>query len=354
VLTSFALVLLGACGAESNSEIAPLGCGDTSGMTPGSGNSPGSSPNKPIGSGGTGSGGTFGTGSGGTSTGTGGTTTPGQAGSTSVAGTAGSSTTTPGNACDATSFTDAIHVVMDVTWAGTSSRQAGSGQIHTWNRLKLSTNGSDISGKMRPCGTILPPTQLTALAGGKKVLIELPDSIWDSAEMPEFDVKGTLSGGADSASVKMNWISTVGITLADVSGAWPKTGKEVQASDVDGDGKPGYSSVPRDGGDYTLPPTSLSAAIAGPWADRVYLVSRHIMAVDGARAACDRAAGAVQVDAFDSHVVGCHLKGAGECDDAQAKFVDENRMIYTVKSATFTLQRVADAATCADVRAAAP
>ena len=72
------------------------------------------------------------------------------------------------------------------------------------------------------------------------------------------------------------------------------------------------------------------------------------------RTSCDEASGTTTVMHFDNHVVGCHINGKGECTSAQADFVDTNRTVFQVLSATIKTRIVPDAATCADVRAALP
>jgi hypothetical protein len=57
---------------------------------------------------------------------------------------------------------------------------------------------------------------------------------------------------------------------------------------------------------------------------------------------------------FDNHVMGCHVMGGQECTAAEATFVDNNRTIFQVSSATNQIKIVPDNATCADVRAALP
>jgi hypothetical protein len=64
------------------------------------------------------------------------------------------------------------------------------------------------------------------------------------------------------------------------------------------------------------------------------------------------------VPMFDSHVVGCHRVSGGDangdCQAADIGFVDDGRTLYKVAGATWTAKRVADTASCADVRAALP
>jgi hypothetical protein len=156
--------------------------------------------------------------------------------------------------------------------------------------------------------------------------------------------------------VNLEWASLVGINLADPKAAWPDsyTGIAAMAQDADGDGKPGYSAVPRSGGGFVLPPTSVGIGGGAPSAEKVYLVSRHLIAVAGARSSCDEMAGTATVSAFDSHVMGCQVRGAGDCNANQTDFVDQNRMKYRVTSATFRAKKLTAAATCANVRQALP
>jgi hypothetical protein len=57
---------------------------------------------------------------------------------------------------------------------------------------------------------------------------------------------------------------------------------------------------------------------------------------------------------FDNHVVGCHIAGGSNCQPADVSFVDQNRTIYEVTSATAQSKILPDNSTCAAVRAALP
>ena len=72
------------------------------------------------------------------------------------------------------------------------------------------------------------------------------------------------------------------------------------------------------------------------------------------RSACDTASGTATFTHFDNHVVGCHVSGGQNCGATDTALVDLNRTAYQVTSATIQSKIVADAATCADVRAALP
>ncbi|HTU57826.1 MAG TPA: hypothetical protein VMF89_05320, partial [Polyangiales bacterium] len=85
------------------------------------------------------------------------------------------------------------------------------------------------------------------------------------------------------------------------------------------------------------------------------LAIRTVMTLNSTVEGCPETySGTANVSKFENHIIGCHVKDGGECNDTQKKFVDDNRTVYTVTSATFTAKRVADDASCAAVRAALP
>lgn len=346
-------LLLAGCGSSGSEVMGPDTARNGGSVgTPASGGSPGSGGSTGVGGAPTGSGGAPGGGSGGAAT-------PGAGGATGAGGApAIDGGTPPAAACGAGVF--AMQVVMDVTWPAGTAAAAGSGKIYLWNRTVLEESGTALSGMLQGCGTSLPETSLTALGriatGGTKILIEVPDPVWDAPSMPKFAVKGTASAATATGMVSLEWASLVGINLPDPKAVWPDsyTGIAAMAQDADGDGKPGYSSVPRSGGGFVLPPTSVGIGGLAPSAEKVYLVSRHLIALSGARTSCDELAGAATVSAFDSHVMGCQVKGGADCNANQTDFVDQNRMKYKVTGATFRAKKLTASATCADVRQALP
>ena len=99
--------------------------------------------------------------------------------------------------------------------------------------------------------------------------------------------------------------------------------------------------------------TSMPPFVALP--QLIYLAIRNIMTLTSMVDGClDSYSGTAQVSNFESHIIGCHVKGGGECTTSQRDFVDSNRTIYNVDQAVFTAQRVDAAATCADIRALLP
>ena len=100
--------------------------------------------------------------------------------------------------------------------------------------------------------------------------------------------------------------------------------------------------------------TLTSLGGSAPVADNLYLVSRTAVGLTGKTTTCEEQSGTATIKYFDSHVVGCHVKGASECTPTQADFIDQSRSIYQATTGTFKSKKIADNATCADVRAALP
>lgn len=286
-------------------------------------------------------------------------TTTDDTGGTTVTDTGGTtptdSTTPPddtaGGCPTLTGGTQAVHVMMNVTWPGTVGTEGGSGVVHVWTRSKFTVTGTNLTATNSPCGSQIPEIVKTPVAGGGKVLAEFPGTIWNSTAMPTFMAMGTTSGFAVGSKVTMTASPViVGTTLADPNGAWPAASAIVGA-DHDGDGKPGITSVPRNGGGYTLPPTSLLRTNS---ADKLYIASRTTSALDGTRDTCTSTKGTATIKNFDNHVIGCHIAGGGECSKSDSDFIDTNRTVYSVKSATFETKMIADGSNCDAVRAALP
>jgi hypothetical protein len=339
------MALAAACGGSSDSQINTGASGSSSTSGPGGSGS--------TGVGGSGSGMTTGTsGSADTDTGSGG----------SSATDSGVVVVPPGDggACPSyASFTLAVQTTMDVTWAAATATDKGMGKVVLWSRSKLTATGTTLAGEGISCGTLLPDVTLNFLgsiaAGGSKVLVEIPTTDWDAPTMPKFPSNGSLAGWSvgSALSLEPNMI-LIGLTMPDPKAAWPASAMGIATVDADSDGKPGILAVPKSGGGYVQPPTAIGLGGSAPVADSVYLVSRTEIALNGKATSCEEQAGTAMVKYFDSHVVGCHVKGAAECNPTQADFIDQTRTVYQATAASFKSKKVADGATCADVRAALP
>jgi prepilin-type processing-associated H-X9-DG protein len=265
-----------------------------------------------------------------------------------------------GNACPAlATFTLVIHVIMNVTWQPGTATNAGSGEVHLWNLSKLDANGTVLTGDTRPCGNVVPPIALNALgslaSGGNSVLIEVPTTVWDAPSIPRLRNTGSLAGWQVGDAISIDpGILLVGLTMPDPTAAWPAAIADITTVDADGDGSPGILAIPRSDGGYVRPPTAIGLGGSVPSADRLYLVTRSSIGMTGTTSSCESHSGTANIGFFDTHVVGCHVAGGQECTMDQASFIDQSRTIYQITSATFQTKRVADTATCAEVRAALP
>lgn len=322
----------GCSGGSSDAEV-PNAAGSTAGATAQSGGVSSSSGNSAS--------------SGGSAAGAAGSAKGGAAGSAA------------GEGCAARqAWTEAIHYQLEVSWPANIATVAGSSQVHLWSRAEVTANANQLELALRVCGAILPEANLSAAGklatgGGEKLLIEVPDDIWDAPGIPIVKATGTHAGFAVGSDIGHASLLLLGTMLTDPTGPWPESGSEVQATDVEADGALGYTTVPRNSGGYVLPPVAIGLG-SGPAAERVYLVSRHGMDPSGSWSSCDAHSGSVAVSAFDTHVVGCRLAGGSECTSAQAAFVDDNRMLYSVTSATYQAKVIPDGSTCADVRSLLP
>lgn len=268
-------------------------------------------------------------------------------------------TTAMGGSCPTqASGSAANHIVITVSWPDSLGLKAGEGEMHVWTKADLTFDGNDVTGTVKPCGSMIPALTKSDLAGGGMVQTVIPDEVWEAASMPVFDVKGSISGFDVGATIGMEPVaSVVGATLADpANDPWPASAAQLTTVDADGDGQPGIKAVPRTDGDFQAPPLDLNGALdpMGDRADELYLASRTMVKLAGTRDSCTSAKGTADVTHVDSHVVGCHVKGKDYCTAEQSKFVDDNQPKFTIKSATYEMVQVPAGATCADVRAALP
>jgi hypothetical protein len=247
--------------------------------------------------------------------------------------------------------THAVHTVVQVSWSSRAVK-SGTGNVHIWTRIKLADTGKDATFEMEasPCGSILPVITTIPLAGGKMILAEIPDAAWEAPSMPRFTHQATRSGKMLSFDAG---VALVGLSMPDPEAAWPETAKEVTPVDHDGDGNPGVTAIPRADDGYAAPPTSLAQS---QHVDKMYLAIRNAitMQLTAADDDPDTYTGTANVTKFDSHVVGCHIQGGGNCSTSDRDFIDQNNVTFNVKSASVKLVRVAADATCADVRATLP
>ncbi len=269
------------------------------------------------------------------------------------------------------SLVEAAHITLAVSWPGTASTSQGTGTVDIWILANLTVAGSApnimLGGKAQTCGTTLPPIALNGagqlVAGGSKVQITFPAAVWTAPSMPKFDVVATASGWDSGSMLVFKPVSApIGVALPDPSAAWPTSAWSFPAGtqivDADGDGKPGFTAVPLMGSGVVLPPTGLGLFGSAPSADKLYIVAKNNLSLNGTRTSCTDASGTASVTEFDNHVVGCHVHNGGECTtgmpNTQADFVDTSRTVYAPGTATFKAKQLPATATCADVLSALP
>jgi len=280
----------------------------------------------------------------------------GAAGATGTAGTAGTAGTTGaggGECAPRATYTEASHLIVKVTWPAGTASMKGSGQLHIWGKALFTTAGNTLSGTLQACGIVLPATTLTALGGGGMIQIEVPTDAWDAPSMPHFQVDGTQTGPNVGDTLSYSYAALVGFTMTDPATApWPLSYTGItMTNDADGDMSAGLTAVPRSGGGYTLPPTSI---LQSARADKLYIVVRQVTSAMLTRTACDQTSGSATFAYLNNHVVGCHVMGGVDCMPNDVNFIDQNRTIYEITGATAQTKIIAETATCADVRAALP
>jgi len=255
-------------------------------------------------------------------------------------------------ACAKANGTQAVHVKLNVSWKGTLAITAGSGIAHLWTKSVFTTDATGkITATQSACGSVIPDITTTAIAGSSKVQPEFLPAVWNSTKMPSFMTSGTSSGFNVGDTVTMNPVAVIlGTTLADPGGAWPAA-TAIVGQDHDGDGHLGITPTPKNGGGYTRPPTSLSMSAR---ADLLYIASRATSGTTGKRTSCDATSGTATVTKFDNHVIGCHVAGGGDCSATESKFVDDNRTVFVLGTATYDSKVIPDGSTCDAVRAALP
>ncbi len=241
-----------------------------------------------------------------------------------------------------------------VSWPESIGVEAGQAEVVIWTKAELAFDGNDVAGTVQPCGSVVPPLQTKKLIGGMKIQPIIADAVWDAPGIPHSTVAGTISGFGPGATLSMKPVGTgVGAELADpINDAWPSDWRGVTTNDPEADGNPGVSATPNTSAGFAAPPLDINPA--GPRAELLFLATRTVIELEGVRDSCTTASGKAIVHAFDNHVVGCKATGAVACTDAQVDFVDGNRVIYKVESATYQMKQVAEGASCADVRAALP
>ncbi|HMA95509.1 MAG TPA: hypothetical protein VKP30_22625 [Polyangiaceae bacterium] len=254
-------------------------------------------------------------------------------------------------ACDM-SGTFALMISAPVTWSSANTYVSpGSGTFTFWLRLKGTQVGSSVNGLVTECGRITPAFRISLV--NEPCLFNLPDSLFEDEVLPTVAATVSLGGSSPSSSLTLSTIALLmGTEMADpLAGSWPEEASGIISLDMDGDGHPGVTATYEDASPYYYPHTA--ATLNSARAARAYVAMRLRFSLDGALTSCAESSGSASVTSVDSRIIGCQLQSGAECSNSQANFLDGNAIDYYVfNAATYTLTKVADDATCADVRAA--
>jgi hypothetical protein len=260
----------------------------------------------------------------------------------------------PATGCQTrSSVTLAVLATVPVSWPATLGTTGGTGNFELLNVYRMTVDAAGaVTAQISPCGSTLPPFTFSGLIGGGNCLIEIPETVWDTAGFPSFPTTGTIAGWEPGSALEMpsTGVALVGLDMSDPNAAWPESYTGIQDTDPDADGNPGITSIPAAGQGFASPPASL----IGPRVDRVYVVNRTSVDLSGTFTSCSELQGDATLGFFDNHVVGCRTVDGADCNATQTDFVDVNRTIYEASPGTFTARVLSDDATCAEARAAFP
>jgi hypothetical protein len=249
----------------------------------------------------------------------------------------------------------AIKISTPVKWNASFVVQAGTGTVTNYIRSVRTQNGLQVTDKAKLCGVETPDYQATATFGSEKYGIRFAPTAWDAPSMPTFALNATLSSKEVGATFNAGTAAAlVGATLANpTTDAWPAS--FATTVDADGDGKPGLSADAATGPGISLPPLNPGRTVR---ANRVYAAFRQVInGVTGTVKSCTRSEGTGDIAvigtkaAIDQRVLGCRREDGTECAASEFKLLDSAAPVYVpTGKAVLTLVKVADTATCADVR----
>ncbi|MBN1655662.1 MAG: hypothetical protein JXA30_17995 [Deltaproteobacteria bacterium] len=256
--------------------------------------------------------------------------------------------------CDL-SGTYALKVTVSVTWPDRDLTESGSGTYYSWSKLQATHSGDDVTGTLIECGKNAPAVASSVLPENYK--INYLNAIFDHSPsyLPGASISASLNGDSPGATFSMNRTALwMGTTMSDpINDSWPSSASGLTQNDMDGDGKPGVSAVYLNSGSYDYPPTRDWIPLNE--ADSVYLAARVVFSLNGTLTSCTQSSGSASVTQTNTHIFGCNYAGSSQdCDASAGSFLDNNQGVFQPGNATYTLVKIDDEATCADVRAALP
>jgi hypothetical protein len=265
--------------------------------------------------------------------------------------------------CDLTG-TYAMEADIDVTWKGTSVLvvpilNMGAGKLRITTRLTIERAGDQYSGRIRACSTETPDFASDTV--GERYAVRFPEALWDAADMPEWELPITVACNEPGCALKSDTLhALLGVDLDNPAAKWPETWRDPQLlyKDHDGDGYPGLTVTALNAPPlYTYPPVVIFPVTVR--ATSLMLAIRVTTLFDGAITSCDRFDGNGPASAVETRAASCIQDDGNLCgttdtplSTSAATFLDENLPKWEVEKATWTVVRLADDASCDDVRQA--
>lgn len=258
-----------------------------------------------------------------------------------------------GASCDL-SGTFALQIIMQTTWPNATYISAGSGQHVFWLKLRGTQSGTTVAESLLECGRSVPDFRASMV--NETYNFSLPTGLFDAipASLQSYAIPLTLSGTAPGASVALPTSAfLIGTTMTNPTTAtWPSTAAGLTQVDTDGDGNPGATLSYLSGGGYSDP--LVSPSLGANRAQQPYSATRLVFSLSGTLTSCTQSTGAATVTHIDTRIFGCKLTNGAKCNGSEANFLDTNCLKYNLGAASYKMIKIADIASCADVRAALP
>ena len=194
----------------------------------------------------------------------------------------------------------AANITISVTWPATTAGNSGTGTVHVWLLAKLTANGLQFTGQSQTCGISLPDLALNAIgtiaAGGSKVQITIPASVWEAPSMPTYASTGSLTGLGSAehlhhrSDARAHRPRAPGVSDP-ATYAWPSSSRGPSRlgttfPDSRQRQQPGHHREPLSGNGYVLPPTAIGLAGSAPGADQAYIATRTQVSLSGNWTSC--------------------------------------------------------------------
>jgi hypothetical protein len=249
----------------------------------------------------------------------------------------------------ATRYSTAVRMSVDMSWPDSIGYKAGQGKLLVWIKLTHTPHANGSTSESIACGVSLPVVTTSPLLDSIQLSNEIPAAAFDRPSMPRFAGHSEWKAGVLVIDPGVNLL---GVMLSDPSAPWPARAALVPL-DHDGDGMPGITAMPKQGGVFGLPPIDIGQT---QHADQIYIASRIALRLSAPRAGCnDRVEGSLEPLSFDYTIVGCHAQDRDDCKPKEVDLLATNSPTFTLGAqGHWTSLPSADTASCADVLTALP